>query len=245
MRLLIYGMQSSGASTLAFLLGQKRGSGAFVDIWTMYAAPSLDCAEDVVAKVVVTTSFPLAMHQERFQPDRTILFLRHPLVNYRSLASKSYRHHCGFMEEKFPILDEVWNDRTAYDAVLHYEDLIFDPLKTMRTVSALGWRCDPGFLKLARSHEEMVAFNEERFPSVTERLQYGAGQYRGGSLKMEHAGLTDLSAASPVDDWCPEVVAHYRDYVRRKRTKWREALAQGKDANERGLVPMKSRSQAR
>jgi hypothetical protein len=92
-------MQSSGASTLAFLLAQKPGCAAFVDIWTHYVAPSLPGDGDVVAKVVVTTAFPLALHQERFQPDCTVLFLRHPEANYRSLATKPYRHHCGFMEE--------------------------------------------------------------------------------------------------------------------------------------------------
>jgi len=227
LRLLIYGMQSSGASTLAFLLGQKPESGAFVDIWTMYAAPSIECSEDVLAKVVVTTTFPLAFHQERFQPDKTILFLRHPVANYRSLSTKSYRHHCGFMEEKFPILDKVWSDRSAYDAVLHYEDLIFDPERTLEKVSQLGWRCDPGFLKLPRTYEDMVAFHEQRFPEVTERLQYGAGQHRGGSLKTEYAGLTDLSAASPVAALCPRLMKHYRDFVRRRRSRWDEALAAG------------------
>ncbi len=223
MRLLIYGMQSSGASTLAMILAQKPMTSAFVDIWTMFAAPALPGEVDVVAKVVVTTAFPLALHQERFQPDRTLLLLRHPVVNYRSLAAKTYRHHCGFMEEKFAILDEVFGQGARFDGVVHYEDLVFDPLGTLAEVSKLGWPCDSTFLRLARSHRDIVAFNNQRFPFLGDRLQYGSGNYRGGYLKTEHAGLTDLSDASPVAEWCPRIIEHYRRLMEQKRTKWRES----------------------
>jgi hypothetical protein len=138
MRLLIYGMQSSGASTLALLLAQKPECSAFADIWTMYVAPTLPADRAVVAKVVVTTAFPLALHQERFRPDRTILFLRHPQVNYRSLASKGYRNHCGFMEEKFAVLERVFAAKAAYDAVFYYEDLVLDPAGMADAVTRLG-----------------------------------------------------------------------------------------------------------
>ena len=222
MRLLIYGMQSSGASTLAFILAQKPLCGAFVDIWTMYAAPTVAGPEDVVAKVVVTTSFPLSMHQDRFRPDRTILMLRHPVANYRSLVTKSYRHHCGFMEEKFPILEQVFNGQAQYDAVVHYEDLVFDPIGTLATISALGWTCEPDFLDLRRTQADFVAFNQARFPEVTERLQYGPGQHRGGQLKTDFADLDELDAALPVAGWCPGILAHYADLIVERTHEWRQ-----------------------
>lgn len=213
MRLLIYGMQSSGASTLAFLLAQKPDCCAFVDIWAMYAAPALPAPgpADALAKIVVTTTFPLSLHQDRFQPDRTILVLRHPVVNYRSLATKVYRHHCGFLEEKFALLDEVFAGKSGYDAIVYFEDLVFDPMSTLAQISGLGWRCDPSFLKLARNHADMVAFNERQVPTVTARLQYGQGNYHGGPIKPELAGLAGLQGQTPVSEWCPRLTSHYRE----------------------------------
>jgi hypothetical protein len=204
-------MQSSGASTLALLLAQKPECSAFIDIWTMYAAPALPGDDDVVAKVVVTTTFPLALHQERFRPDRTILFLRHPEANYRSLASKGYRHHCGFMEEKFAALDRVFLDETAYDAVLHYEDLILDPLHLAKAVQELGWTWDPAYLRLRRKQADIIEVNRSRYPGLTGRLEYGVGNHRPGGLLPELTRLADLPAGgTEVATWCPAVMEHYR-----------------------------------
>jgi hypothetical protein len=221
MRLLIYGMQSSGASTLALVLAQNPQCAAFVDIWTMYAAPSLSGPEDVVAKVVVTTAFPLSLHQERFRPDRTILVLRHPVANYRSLAAKPYRHECGFIEEKFAVLDRVFADRSSYDALVHFEDLVFDPLQVLHNAAALGWPCGSESLTFSRRPADIVAFNEARFPVVKERLGYGIGNYRGGGIKKEFAQSGDLTGESPVADWCPRVAAHYRDLLVEREGSWR------------------------
>jgi hypothetical protein len=225
MRLLIYGMQSSGASTLAFLLGQKPDCAAFVDIWAMYAAPTMPDAtvsgcDDVVAKVVVTTSFPLALHQERFRPDRTILMLRHPVVNHRSLAQKPYRHHCGFMEEKFPILDRLFHQGSGYDLIVHYEQMVFDPARVLHMVGGLGWPCDPGYLSLARGHQDMVDFNARHFPSVVERLQYGAGKHRSRQIEPRYAALDEVGETAEVADWCPHVLSHYESLARRGYEDW-------------------------
>jgi hypothetical protein len=221
MRLLIYAMQSSGASALALLLAQKPACCALVDIWTMYVAPSLPGPQDVVAKVVVTTAFPLRLHQERFRPDRTILMLRHPVANYRSLATKNYRHHCGFIEEKFALLDQVFVRGTLYDAIFHYEDLVFDPLGTLRALTDLGWSCDPEFLVLRRKPPDIVVFNEEVFPVLKERLQYGSGSYHGGPITSAFARLSDLSDGEcPVLEWCPHVVDHYTRLIRERPDRW-------------------------
>jgi hypothetical protein len=217
MRLLIYGMQSSGASTLAYLLAQRPGCAAFIDVWALYAAPALPDDGDVVAKVVVTTAFPLALHQERFRPDRTILFLRHPQANHRSLAGKSYRHHCGFMEEKFAVLDDVFVRRQGIDAVLHYEDLVFDPVQTLSAVTALGWPCDPGFVRLRRGPVDIRSCNEQRYPWLAERLEYDVGNHHFGPLSSQFADLPPmLDPDSPVREWCPAVTAHYEQLVRER-----------------------------
>ena len=226
MRLLIYGMQSSGASTLALLLAQKPACSAFVDVWTLYAAPALpdDGESDVVAKVVVTTAFPLALHRERFRPDLTILFLRHPEANYQSLEAKAYRHHCGFMEEKFAILNRTLVENSAFDTVFYYEDLIFDPLSVMRTMTQLGWACEPDFLRFRRTQEQILQQNQVRFPSIAGRLEYGFGNHRTRQLTPAFANLSELDdPASPVWECCPDVAHHYRAMLAEHRHRWRSA----------------------
>jgi hypothetical protein len=223
MRVLIYGMQSSGASTLASVLAQKPRCAAFVDIWAMYAAPALPNAgnSDVVAKAVITTAFPLALHRERFQPDLTILFLRHPQANYRSLVTKSYRHHCGFMEEKFALLDRTFREQSGIDAVLYYEDLIFEPAATLDSVTRLGWACEPELLQFHRTPDQILQHNRIRFPFLTDRLEYGFGNHRDFHLTAEFADLEEIEdSASPVWEWCPNVMHHYRTLLEENRHKW-------------------------
>jgi len=219
MRLLIYGMQSSGASSLAYLLAQRSECAAFIDIWTLYAAPALaDDGGDIVAKVVVTTAFPLSLHQERFRPDRTILFLRHPEANYLSLASKQYRHHCGFLEEKFAVLDEMFVRNRGIDAIVHYEDLVFDPLGTFDAIAGLGWSCDRSFLKLKRKPAEIKSLNELRYPSIVGRLEYGVGNYHPGSVTDQYADLPDITETTR--RLCPTVSSHYDELILQRNTAW-------------------------
>src|SRR5262249_909922 len=100
MKILLYGMQSSGASTICLLLAQKPNWLGFIDVWSMFAAPTIPAGQDAVAKVVATTGFPLALHKERFQPDATFLVLRHPFDLVSSLERKAYANDDGLMEEK-------------------------------------------------------------------------------------------------------------------------------------------------
>jgi hypothetical protein len=222
MRLLIYAMQSSGASTLAMLLAQKPECSAFVDIWATYAAPSLPGDYDVVAKVVVTTAFPLSLHQERFRPDRTILFLRHPEVNWRSLEQKGYRHHCGFMEEKFAVLDRVFAAKDGFDAVWYYEDMILNPRGLQDASKQLGWRVDGRFPRFRRRHTEITSLNERRYPDLAGRLDYGMGNHRLGKLLPALANLADLpTAGNECCAACPAVTEHYRALLRQHgQGKW-------------------------
>lgn len=220
-------MQSSGASTLAYLLAQKPDCAAFLDIWALYAAPSLPGDDDVVAKVVVTTAFPLALHQERFRPDRTILFLRHPEANYRSLTTKGYRHHCGFLEEKFAVLDQVFLDRRGFDVIVYYEDLITDPLGTLAGMTELGWSCTPEYLRLARKPAAIKQFNESRYPEIIDRLEYDVGNHHGGHVTADFAKLGDLpQPGQEVCRWCPAVSEHYRLLMQQPGRQWM-ALAGG------------------
>lgn len=137
MRVFIYGMQSSGASLFAFLLSQGRIG--VVDLWNPYVAPWWFWFRDCVLKAVVTT-IPLEKHLRSFKPHKTILFLRDRDANYRSLAKKSWRDQMGTIDEKFEKLDRL--DRSLFDAVVRYEDLVGDPECVRRQLADIGIEAD-------------------------------------------------------------------------------------------------------
>ena len=124
MRLLVYGMQSSGATAFTLFLAQHPDCLALVDVLNNFAAPRVTTSMDMVVKVTMTTAYPLAVHMERFRPDRVVLLLRDPHDNYQSLKTKNYRNYSGLLDEKFMILDQVFAERDHFDAVIHYEDFI-------------------------------------------------------------------------------------------------------------------------
>jgi hypothetical protein len=209
MRVLIYGMQSSGASTLAYLMAQKPDCCAFVDIWSMYVAPRLGGAGDVVAKTVVTTAFPLRLHQRRYQPDVTILFLRDPLATYRSLMTKVYRHDDGFVEEKLAVLDRVFRRGRDYDVLVRYEDMTRESGAVEQLCRDVGWKFDRKWLNFPRPLPEIVALNEERYPEIRGRLRYGIGNFRRNFQSAAAQNAPEDDAVACVRSACPSIWAHY------------------------------------
>src|SRR5690606_27289883 len=175
MRLLIQGMQSSGATAFTLFLAQRPDCLALVDILNNYAAPTLETDRDVVAKVVVTTAYPLEVHQERFRPDRTILFLRDPRDNYVSLARKSYRNHSGLIDEKFAILELLFEKRAMFDAVIAYEDFVARDPAVLDTVNRLGWPVNAGYFSFRRTHVELAEILWNEVPALFERFEFSYG----------------------------------------------------------------------
>src|SRR5687767_3631582 len=111
MRVLVHGMQSSGATAFTLFMAQRAECLALVDVPNNFAAPRLATARDMVIKVVVTTAYSLAVHCERFRPDRTVLLLRDPRDNYASLRTKNYCNYSGLLDEKFLIIEQLFLDR--------------------------------------------------------------------------------------------------------------------------------------
>jgi hypothetical protein len=178
MRVLLYGMQSSGASAIAYTMAQRPGCVALVDIWNMFVAPELDTAADVVAKVVVTTAYPLHVHKARFKPDVTVLVLRHPIDNFHSLATKKYANENGLIGEKFRFLDGMLGENSLYDYILYYEDFVASPALLIEFCNKIGWTLGYDSLVYPRDADAIRAFNQAECPGHQVRLKYGLGQYR-------------------------------------------------------------------
>ena len=158
MRLLVHGMQSSGATAFTLMLAQRPDCLALVDVPNNFAAPRVASARDFVVKVVITTAYPLPVHIERFRPDRVVLFLRDPREIYASLRTKHYRNHSGLISEKFMMLDELFASRERFDAVIEYEEFVERRESVHLAMRDLGWPIDHTYYQFERRHKELLLY---------------------------------------------------------------------------------------
>jgi hypothetical protein len=122
MKVLVYGMQSSGASTFAWLLGQHPNSLTVPDLFCGELAPSLSGPFDTILKCTVTTLYGIEQHKASYRPDLTILFTR-PIDDVRqSLSNRNCRDMCGKMEDKLKIYENLNHD--DFDVVVSYQQMI-------------------------------------------------------------------------------------------------------------------------
>ena len=221
MRVLFYGMQSSGASTLALTLAQKPDSVAFVDIWNMFAAPELKTDRDTVAKVVITSAFDLELHRRRFRPDVTILVLRHPVDTFCSLVDKSYANESGLIDEKFEILDQVLKEGKGVDEIFFYEDFVFSPRSLIELCDRIGWSIPWDALLFRRTEREIQETNAEACPGIHHRLKYGLGNIYGGSLLRDRVKfLKPWGRTSYLPQLCPTVFQRYAAAQAKRGERW-------------------------
>jgi hypothetical protein len=158
MRLLIYAMQSSGASSFCYFLAQRPGSVAIVDLWAHCLAPSLKLSAPMVVKATATAIYRAEDHIASFSPDRTILFLRDPRAVYTSLVNKPYGNEWGTVDQKIARFDEdyvSWN----WDLVLRYEDFVGRNSQLVCAINDIGWPCTPEYYDLTRSFQDICNFN--------------------------------------------------------------------------------------
>ena len=159
MKILIYGLQSSGASLFCYFIAQKAGSIGIVDLNNHRVAPNMDIGLDVALKVVITTNHSLADHIASFNPDKIILFLRNPYNNYYSLRDKSYASKSGGVDEKFALLEHYFTTDDLFDQVVTYEDFIHDRAATLNKINVIGWQMPPNAYIFPRSPREIFLFN--------------------------------------------------------------------------------------
>lgn len=211
MRLLVYGMQSSGATAFTLFLAQRPDCLALVDTLNNYAAPRVDTDLDMVVKTVVTTAYPLAVHVERFRPDRILLLLRDPRDNYQSLATKPYRNHSGLIDEKFILIDQVFAERDRFDAVLHYEDFVARDPRLSETLNRLGWPVEDGFHDYRRRHDELIGALWRHVPDLMDRMEVAFGNVQGRAVSERFRDKPrDPALEARLEGLCPRLLAHYR-----------------------------------
>jgi hypothetical protein len=221
MRVLLYGMQSSGASVLAFTLAQRPGSLGFIDIWNMYAAPVLETDRDCVAKVVVTTAYSLEVHRQRFRPDVTLLVLRHPVDNYESLFGKSYANESGLMDEKFAVLEETLRAASGFDHIVYYEDFVFCPREPLALFDRIGWPVGFEALEFRRAPREIEDANAAECSGLESQLRYGSGNVRAqGVLRDRVRFAAPWGKTAHLPKLCPSLFEHYAAMRKERGDAW-------------------------
>ncbi|MBN1671920.1 MAG: hypothetical protein JXR37_12850 [Kiritimatiellae bacterium] len=225
MRIFVYGMQSSGASLVTYLLAQKEDSLALIDLFSGEVAPSLpgSDAADIVVKGVITAAVPLERHVASFNPDKTVLVCRHPYHNFVSLRRKSFRDDDGTVEQKFRILERIFVGRARFDLVVLYEDVLTAPDRLVADFRKLGWWDRSSLRTPTRTPEAIRDDNCRRsaWCAQTYDRKWGFGQLhagRAGRLQLRKCHVFKFVTADEkrvVREWCPGMVRFYEDYLRR------------------------------
>ncbi len=211
MKLLVHGMQSSGATAFTLFLAQRPGCLALVDIANGDIAPAVAPARPMVAKTVITARYPLSLHQAQFQPDKTILLLRDPRDNYISLLDKNYRDLSGSMTEKFIQLEQLFLARAHFDAVIYYEDFVARDPQVLATVAALGWPVTPDYFNYRRRHDAIFADLWQELPHLFNEMTLVFGNVRGDEVTDARQRKTWTAATeAEVARLCPNLMAHYQ-----------------------------------
>ena len=146
MRILIHGLQGSGATFFAYFLSQETNVLGVLDYWGHLSSrcpvkkplpyiPDED-GLDIVAKVVVSTNFPFKAHKDSFKPDITILFRRDANLNYQKLNEKWYKNEGGTIDEKFKLV-QTFKD-SDYDIAVNFEEFLSDPNTTLKKLGVLS-----------------------------------------------------------------------------------------------------------
>mmetsp|Transcript_16121 Transcript_16121/g.32970 ORF Transcript_16121/g.32970 Transcript_16121/m.32970 type:complete len:457 (-) Transcript_16121:73-1443(-) len=189
-RILVLGMQSSGASTVLFLLAQIPNSVAVVDLWVGRPAPQpgelglSDTVSCILLKATINTLVDARAYLDQFQPDISILLLRHPAHNYKSLSNKSYRDTAGSPEEKLVALERAFLRRNAlFSLILAYEDVFKHQEKVVRRLQAkLGLTRATGdcLFDFKRRVEHIQAFTNSHceWCRLTFNTRWGYGNLR-------------------------------------------------------------------
>ena len=132
-RILVYALQSSGASWITWMLGQRQRWIVIPDL--LNQIPTVEdfadlptSVEGIIAKATVWPGESLDEHQARFRPHRTILVRRIEAANIDSLTRKGR----GCIEEKLALWNETVKNGT-YDELIEYE--AFQPPPVLRSLA--------------------------------------------------------------------------------------------------------------
>lgn len=210
MRILLYGLQNSGATLAALFAGQREGSLVVPDLWTMYCAPRPPFSRDICVKATVTEAFPLSRHKRAFRPDFTALIVRRPIDNYLSLKRKAFANHDGIITQKFRRVERAFRATSTFNEVVVFEDFVAAPDAFANRLRQFGWRLPPDAHEFPRSALEMERFIWAQERRLYPQIQWGTGQARIQPLAGIRLGRSeDQEARAFCRQHCPALQDFY------------------------------------
>ncbi len=220
MRILIHGLQSSGASFFTFLLGQTPQSAVILDLYNQVLMPELkgiDDNIDLIGKCVIGSEYQIEEHKRTFKPDKTILFLRHPIHNYQSLANKDYSNENGTITEKFQVANQLLLNWTQYfDLLVHYEDIFFKTESLIQTLNKEGIPFHKSYFKMERDLETVINFtrNQSEWLNQYYNVKWGPGNLTPKNTNLVHKVFKPYSPITSLKlkAISPQLFAHYSQY---------------------------------
>lgn len=208
-RVLIHGLQSSGASYVAVLAAQGKDTLAVIDLWNPERAPLIRHSGAVVLKTTAGP-VPFSEQRERFRPDAQVLVVRHPVRQIATLSRESFRDYALPIEEKLVQFDLLFADRRSdFDLVLRYEDAAGDPRSAARRLGELGLPMPDDVVDSPRSVEEIVRYARAESPWCEQhwRTRWGTGRYT--SERQDETPEINAEAMTLAEECCPALLDYY------------------------------------
>lgn len=185
MKILIYGLQSSGATSFAYLMSQRKNTIAVLDLYYNELAPNLThefC--DIVMKCTITNIYTIEQQIHSFQPDKTILFCRNLHDVYESLSKKPHANFGGTIEEKLSLFKDIEKNKSnLFDLKYSYEQMI------CRKIDGLDFFIDSSAYNSNRTIEDILQYNCEQSTwcadNYVKKWQIGCINPRTGNVNIK------------------------------------------------------------
>jgi hypothetical protein len=219
MKILVFALQSSGASLFTYLLAQIPNSIGIIDLWdNTILAPKINSPYPVILKIVPTVTYTLEENINSFQPTKRILFIRNPFDNYFSLNPKIYRDEAGTLEQKFAMMDQIFAEREKlFDTTFYYEEFFRQPelfIRSIREKIAEDLPSDADQFK--RSLDEIMTFNQQHcaWCQGTFQVNWGFGNIHQKNLQHKKAvsyKKNDPAIQQKVEQLAPNLCQYYME----------------------------------
>lgn len=212
-RVLLFGMQSSGASFIAWLAAQGGDTLGVIDLWNPETAPRLDYDGPIVLKATVGP-IDLNEHERTFKPSARVLVLRDPRDQISVLDDESFRDYALPLEDKLAAFNhQVAAGLDEFDLVLKYEEVVERPASAVDAFRALGLPMPSDATALPRSINDVVSHARATEPwcHVNWRKRWGTGRINTSVLPRQAVPVRrDAGAVRLAARHCPDVLDHYR-----------------------------------
>lgn len=183
MKLLIYALQSSGASAFTYLISQKKDVISIIDLYSEELAPFISHPKyDIVLKCTVSKDHSLLNHIDSFKPDKVILFTRDMSQVIASLETKKHANKGGSISEKIEIFNKELHGN-LYDFTFSYNDML------SQKIGCLDFFIDKSSYESSRTVEEIIDFSNQNCAWCKEnykkKWQIGCLAPRVGLVEIE------------------------------------------------------------